>query len=383
MMCVIAATLSFAVPHHSLAPASVRHRSPAPRLSDPPSAPLGHVFVLHADLRSLLTDATLYPTTDPVDSGWFPNAQRQNHPPPLPPFTSRQRVHQLPGTPAGAPLVFLANVDGRLEPQRDCEPFTGRPPLDWFVDAARQFLQLAAASVGEEGTRARCRRAQPLLALPVVGTGNGGARTASGRMISRLLEVLYDFTAVHDIDVALVVKGERRFSAAQALRRQMAPAWEDTLGARLCGAALELAQRATADELALFIGAGVSVGAGLPAWQELLTSLAERDDVPLGPGEVLQLKRLDLPDQASVLCSRLGAAELSSGRRRSRGAPALSTGAAGPAMKAGEAALQRLVAEELSAELHSLAHGLLAGLRLARSPHRHFQRGHRSLTPCG
>jgi len=142
----------------------------------------------------------------------------------------------------------------------------------------------------------------------------------------------------------------------------MAPAWEDTLGARLCGAALELAQRATADELALFIGAGVSVGAGLPAWQELLTSLAERDDVPLGPGEVLQLKRLDLPDQASVLCSRLGAAELSSGRRRSRGAPALSTGAAGPAMKAGEAALQRLVAEELSAELHSLAHGLLAGL---------------------
>lgn len=195
MMCVIAATLSSAVPHHSLAPASVRHRSPAPRLSDPPSAPLGHVFVLHADLRSLLTDATLYPTTDPVDSGWFPNAQRQNDPPPLPPFTSRQRVHQLPGTPAGAPLVFLANVDGRLEPQRDCEPFTGRPPLDWFVDAARQFLQLAAASVGEEGTRARCRRAQPLLALPVVGTGNGGARTASGRMISRLLEVLYDFTA--------------------------------------------------------------------------------------------------------------------------------------------------------------------------------------------
>ena len=47
MMCVIAATLSFAVPHHSLAPASVRHRSPAPRLSDPPSAPLGHVFVPH------------------------------------------------------------------------------------------------------------------------------------------------------------------------------------------------------------------------------------------------------------------------------------------------------------------------------------------------
>ncbi|EOD31762.1 hypothetical protein EMIHUDRAFT_468099 [Emiliania huxleyi CCMP1516] len=293
MMCVIAATLSFAVPHHSLAPASVRHRSPAPRLSDPPSAPLGHVFVLHADLRSLLTDATLYPTTDPVDSGWFPNAQRQNDPPPLPPFTSRQRVHQLPGTPAGAPLVFLANVDGRLEPQRDCEPFTGRPPLDWFVDAARQFLQLAAASVGEEGTRARCRRAQPLLALPVVGTGNGGARTASGRMISRLLEVLYDFTAVHDIDVALVVKGERRFSAAQALRRQMAPAWEDTLGARLCGAALELAQRATADELALFIGAGVSVGAGLPAWQELLTSLAERDDVPLGPGEAVVTTNYD------------------------------------------------------------------------------------------
>jgi len=63
------------------------------------------------------------------------------------------------------------------------------------------------------------------------------------------------------------------FSAAQAHRRQLpaldrgAPRWEAKLGARLCASATELAALATSDQLALFLGAGVSVGAGLPAWQ--------------------------------------------------------------------------------------------------------------------
>mgnify|MGYP004155861805 CR=1 FL=1 len=57
----------------------------------------------------------------------------------------------------------------------------------------------------------------------------------------------------------------------------------------------------------LLLGAGASVGAGLPRWQALLTALAERDDVPLSAEEVGQLATLSFEDQASVLSARLAA----------------------------------------------------------------------------
>ena len=62
--------------------------------------------------------------------------------------------------------------------------------------------------------------------------------------------------------------------------------WEATLGPRLCAAAAELAALASKEQLGLFLGAGASVGAGLPRWQALLTALAERDDVPLSAEEM-------------------------------------------------------------------------------------------------
>ena len=55
--------------------------------------------------------------------------------------------------------------------------------------------------------------------MPVIGTGTGGARNNSGRMIARLLQLLHSFVRESDgvVDIVLVVKSDRMFSAAQAL----------------------------------------------------------------------------------------------------------------------------------------------------------------------
>lgn len=268
----------------------------------------GHVFVVHGDLTRLLADAVLIPTRNTFDSDWFPAGPPAGVPnPPANAFTSARRVHLLDGLGADGPQLYLGHVDGRRASNFvGKNPRTGRPGVDWFVQAAYQFLVQATSDFAAREGRPVGGRIKPLFALPVIGTGNGGARTASGKVISRLLLLLEQFVLEHDVDVVLVVKSARMFSAAQAHRRHPAasdhgaPRWEAKLGARLCEAATELAALATSEQLALFLGAGVSVGAGLPAWQQLLTSLAERGDVPITPEEVRAPPSLVLEQSPSL-----------------------------------------------------------------------------------
>src|SRR5690606_17158951 len=109
----------------------------------------------------------------------------------------------------------------------------------WFVDVVRgggevgseltavmDWLRGALEEIAAAGLEPGAGRAKVLVALPTVGTGGGG----------------FD-------DVA---------AAARAL-----------------------AERARRGELALFVGAGVSMAAGLPSWEALITSIAERHGVDL------------------------------------------------------------------------------------------------------
>ena len=346
-----------------------RHRhavaaAPPPRPPpDPEHAPAppvgadaeGHVFVMHGDVRTVLADAVLMPTRNVLNSKWFPDGPPSRaQPPGRYDFTDETRVIRLNGTADDAPHVWLSHLDGRFAPAQAIRS-SGRPGLDWFLEAADQFLRGASAQL--RGARAPLGgRPKHLLAMPVVGTGRGGARGSSGRMIARLLQLLNSFVedSAGAVDVVLVVKSTPMFSAAQAHRRQMqlggSARWEALLGPRLSAAASELASRAVADELSLFIGAGVSVGAGLPQWQQLLEAMATRPDVPISAAEIAELTQLELPDQAAVLCSRLGARADAGGD------------ASAAAMREGEQALQRIVVDELGSRFHSLAHGLLAGL---------------------
>src|SRR5262249_26406721 len=142
-------------------------------------------------------------------------------------------------------------------------------PVRWYVDAAREFLD--AVSKALEGTKPRNDRARHLVALPLVGTGQGGKRREAGAVAVGLLPALYDFVAKSEIDIALVMIEGETYSAVQAERRDQLgrSAWPD-LDAKFQKRADELSAKAARGELVLFLGAGVSAAAGLPLWGALL-----------------------------------------------------------------------------------------------------------------
>ena len=70
---------------------------------------------------------------------------------------------------------------------------------------------------------------------------------------------------------------------------------------RLQQEAERLASTARNGQLVLFVGAGASAGAGVPTWQELLTTLSAGY---VTPDELEQLKSLDLRESADRCCRR-------------------------------------------------------------------------------
>src|SRR5262249_42112480 len=144
-------------------------------------------------------------------------------------------------------------------------------------------------------------RALPLLALPVIGAGRAGGAHLAGQIVTHLLPALYDFTAAHDADVALVMKDPVQHAAAQCGRSPLKGVrpWPD-LDGHLLGKADGLAAWGRRGELGLFLGAGVSQAAGLPSWNDLLRELAGADLVSQPDFE-----KLSPLDQARIVQARL------------------------------------------------------------------------------
>src|SRR4051794_18832182 len=107
-------------------------------------------------------------------------------------------------------------ADGGPRTQPLGDPAPGRPQrwltrigragqgVSWFADGAADFLDAAAAAVARAGTPPLFRRARHLFALPVVGTGYGGAAARAGEVVQALLPRLRTFAAGTGADVALV-----------------------------------------------------------------------------------------------------------------------------------------------------------------------------------
>lgn len=204
--------------------------------------------------------------------------------------------------------------------------------IDWLQAGVRQLLRAIADT--EPTPTGLPRR----VALPVVGVGGGGLGRQRGAVIDGLLAELD--RAPESLDVVLVASSRADYSALQARRL--------TLGlGRLDDEVLEetataLAGRARAGQLAVFMGAGTGVAAGLPSWQGLLDALAARLEIP---GGVEALSRLSPLDAAEAL-------------RRSAHAEATSGGSRAP-----EKTLGHHVAAVLGTpQRYALAHVLLAAL---------------------
>ncbi|MCA9488893.1 MAG: SIR2 family protein [Myxococcales bacterium] len=265
----------------------------------------GHLFVVHGDLRTLRCDHWLFP----VDAGlsasrsWNRTATWE-----------RIRDH-LPARLTLADRVAEVPWEGERRPWPTHVASGSKVEETWQAVSARQFLERAHAAGPTLADRDR-----PLLALPVVGTGFGGKRRRAGAVLRALVPELFDFVAHHDADVALVTWTEEDFAAAQAARRA---ARQDTgvdpwaeLRSELQAEARTLARQAARDRLVVFLGAGVSAGAGLPTWAELLDRLAVEAGFTAAERE--GLARLGHLDRAQLLALRLGSDPAALGRAVSR-----------------------------------------------------------------
>lgn len=286
----------------------------------------GHVFVVKGDVTRLACDAWLLPGgPDPrPEPDWLEGlsgADRIAWPEADDAWRrEQQRAREVEGWPNDAPTPWVVNVGP-----------AGTRPIAWYVEGAAQFVERAADRL--RGRHPRYGRARALVALPVVGTGRGGARHAAGEVVRELLPMLARAARTHAIDVALVAREEAAFAAAQAERRRAAALdpWRE-LDERLRREADRLGDHAASGRLVLFIGGGVARGAGLPLWGEMLDRLAQRAGVPSDERD--ELSQLDPLDRARVIGKRLQGARLGS-----------------------------VVAELLGAyRHHSLSHALLAAL---------------------
>lgn len=257
----------------------------------------GHVFIVRGDLRKLACDAWLIPTSRWATPGgeWFPKGytgpRKGNH------FSDRgPRVQLLADSAAGRPGLWLGRIGSRDR------------PASWYADGAAEFLEVAADTIARAGDPPLFRRACSLLALPVVGTGRGGAAEMAGEVVQELLPRLRDFAGRtfpggRSFDVALVCRDAEIHAAAQAERFHQ-PNWPNDLTDAHRAEADRLAGHALRGELALFLGAGVSMAAGLPGWDRLLDQLAARAGMSADEREGLKELRNAL-DQATLIERRL------------------------------------------------------------------------------
>ena len=93
-------------------------------------------------------------------------------------------------------------------------------------------------------------------------------------MVRDLIGALFEAAGTHGLDIVLVTNNAPAFQAAQNARRLYLLDQADTgdlapppvLTRDLVEMAKRLAHHAASGSLVLFIGAGVSKGAGLPSW---------------------------------------------------------------------------------------------------------------------
>lgn len=268
---------------------------------------MGHVFVTQGDLTRLWCDAWLMPTGPRVfiSPYWLREDVRaalgdRIEGAPYEQFTLREdvpkayaekrtRTFPFPGWPRleKVPRPWLTNVGGNMS----------REP-EWYVEGVEEFAREAAT----EGVRVT-GRSKPLLGLPLVGTGAGGQWHRKALMTQTLLPTLHRLADDLDVDLVLVTYDDEAFAAAQVERRNLNWEWSD-LDERHLRVGRRLAAHALTDDLVLFLGAGISMGAGLPSWQGLLEELGRRAQFD---GEELEaLRGLAATDQARVVERRLG-----------------------------------------------------------------------------
>jgi hypothetical protein len=176
----------------------------------------------------------------------------------------------------------------------------GEKPISWLEVGVRQALTQAIADLST--TTPRNRRARPLIGMPAFGTGAGGYNGQRGQVLDMLLRLTREL--IHDSNTDLVFASNSRadYAALQSRPERLHPS--TTLTHQQTALADDLGTLARDNQLVLFLGAGISVPAGLPSWRELLRPLADKAP-DIDPDELLPAHP-DYPRAASILRDALG-----------------------------------------------------------------------------
>ena len=259
----------------------------------------GHIFLLNTDLRHLACDAWLCPTDEQmsVDPLW------------------RLGVCEIPAQPAGwGSTCWAIRCNSKTEAGRNArqalryrqydhpQPFLGLClqgrssrglTVPMLMATLRDFLAQVLVELG--GSTSRFGRALPLIGVPLFGSGFASdnfllGSDQSGEIVLAMLEELDTFTRTHAVDVALCTVDSAAFSAAQTARRRLLGERRPDRYGRLWRLKPPLDADAAQYEaeverlsslflsssgVSLFLGAGVSINAGLPSWSQLIDLLAD------------------------------------------------------------------------------------------------------------
>jgi SIR2-like domain len=174
-----------------------------------------------------------------------------------------------------------------------------------YINCARQFIMSASEKWRKDNSN---KHRLPIVGINHLGTGNGGARESHGELITRLVSDLSDGLNSGELqaDVVLVSYGSTPESAAQCARYkrtlnwQTDPQWQfDFFQDVLHATAERLAKEFHKQRTSIFMGAGVSKGAGLPSWRELLIELGGLTNPPTTEDQLRSAG--DPRDQAKLL----------------------------------------------------------------------------------